>query len=513
MLSILFVQPEHWEDVELRHLIALQAIVEEGSFWKASERLECSPSALSQQIATLERLVGHRLLERSRGRRQVVLTEPGRLLVRHADAIVARLRAAHADLTAFAEGAAGTLRIGTYQSVGAKIVPRLLREFAADWPSIDLRLTESANDDELLKLVERGELDLTFSFLPLPEGPFEATELMSDPYVLAVASDSPLARSRTARIGQIAGRQLVSFKQDRMTAHVEEHLRDAGIEPNVVFRSDDNGTVQGMVAAGVGVALVPALTLDENDPAIRVLEIDGMPPRVLALAWHRDRYRSPAALAFAARAKRICDGLATSAAHRRVERIAGVILAAGGSRRYGGRKLLAPLEGKPLLQHVLDAANASALGEVVLVVGDSADEVLAGVRAGRARVVVNEAHAGGQSTSLRAGLRAAGGADAVVVLLGDQPRVTPALIDALVERQRATGAAAVVSSAKGRRSPPTLLRRELWPALESLTGDVGAREILAGRRDVAVLEVTAPLGSLEDVDRPADLARVAKTRA
>lgn len=190
------------------------------------------------------------------------------------------------------------------------------------------------------------------------------------------------------------------------------------------------------------------------------------------------------------------------------ERVAAVILAAGESRRYGGPKLLAPLGGRLLLQHVLDAANRSTLGDVVLVVGHSADEVLAAVRLDRARAVRNESYAEGQSTSLRAGLRAVGEADAAVVLLGDQPRVTAALLDALVERQRTSGAAAVVSSWRGRRSPPTLLHRDLWPALAALSGDAGAREVLAGRDDVEVLEVDERLGSLEDVDRPEDLARL-----
>lgn len=193
---------------------------------------------------------------------------------------------------------------------------------------------------------------------------------------------------------------------------------------------------------------------------------------------------------------------------RPVERVTVVILAAGGSSRYGGPKLLASLEGKPLVQHVLDAANATTFEEVILVVGHAADELLAAVRLGRARSVANADWASGQASSLRAGLRAAAAADAVIVLLGDQPRVTPALLDALVERQRTTDSVAVVSSWNGQRSPPTLLRCELWPALEALTGDVGARDVLARRDDVAVLDVSGSLGSLVDVDRPDDLLRL-----
>ena len=190
------------------------------------------------------------------------------------------------------------------------------------------------------------------------------------------------------------------------------------------------------------------------------------------------------------------------------DRVAALILAAGGSRRFGAPKLLARLEGKPLLQHALDAANASAAADVVVIVGDEADELLAAVRLGRARAVRNPDWRTGQASSLRAGVRAVATADAVIVLLGDQPRVRPSLVDAVLERQRATGCAAVVSSWKGQRSPPTLLHRSLWPGIESLHGDIGARDLLAGLTDVEVVEVTRPLGSLEDVDSPDDLSQL-----
>ncbi len=197
--------------------------------------------------------------------------------------------------------------------------------------------------------------------------------------------------------------------------------------------------------------------------------------------------------------------LVTDGAGRTVSRVAAVILAAGESRRYGAPKLLAALDGRPLLQHVLDAANASSCEDVIVVLGHAADRILAGVQLGRALAVMNCEYALGQSTSLRLGLRDARASDAIVVLLGDQPRVTPALVDALIARQRETRATAVMCASHGRRSPPTLLHRDLWPELETLSGDLGAREVLRGRDDVATLEVMGDLGSLEDVDRPADL--------
>lgn len=299
----------HWSDLELRHLAAIQAIAEAGSFWAASELLDVSASALSQQVAHLERLVGHRLVERSRGRRRVTLTEPGRLLLRHADAIVGRLRAAHADLAAFDQGASGRLRIGTYQSVGTKVLPRLLRAFAAEWPDVELQLDEQASDDALLEMVERGELEFTFTVMPLPEGPFDGVELMQDPYVLIVAREAPVGGAGTARVAQLGGLDLIGPSLCRSQEATDGFLRQHGITPAYVFRSDDNGIVQALVGAGVGSALVPRLSVEERDESVRILDVPGMPPRRLALAWHRDRYRSPAALAFLELARQICAEL------------------------------------------------------------------------------------------------------------------------------------------------------------------------------------------------------------
>lgn len=174
------MQPYFLADLELRHLLALQAIAETGSFWEAAERLGCSQSALSQQIATVEKLLDARLIERSRGRRKVTITEAGGLLLKHAEVIVARLRAVHADFTALAEGSAGAVRVGTFESSSTRLLPPLLRRFRKQWPNADVRLTELAKDDQLLHLVERGELDLTFAILPLPDGPFASVALLSE---------------------------------------------------------------------------------------------------------------------------------------------------------------------------------------------------------------------------------------------------------------------------------------------------------------------------------------------
>src|SRR5438128_1063890 len=168
---------DDWLGLELRHLVALKAIAEEGSFGRAATRLGYTQSAISQQIAALERIVGEKLVDRPGGPKPISLTEAGRLLVVHADGITARLRAAHADLRALGAGDAGPLHVGTYQSVGARVLPTLLRSFRKDWPKIDIRLVESADDRELVELVESGEADVSFVVFPVAPGPFECVEL------------------------------------------------------------------------------------------------------------------------------------------------------------------------------------------------------------------------------------------------------------------------------------------------------------------------------------------------
>jgi DNA-binding transcriptional LysR family regulator len=304
-----------WLGLEFRHLLALKAIAEEGTFGRAAERRGYTQSAISQQIATLERIVGQRLIERPGGPRPVSLTEAGELLLRHADAIAARLQAAQADLVALDAGDAGPLRIGAYQSVGARVLPALLREFSADWPRVEITLQESADDRDLLALVERGDLDLSFVVLPLDPGPFESVELFRDPYVLVVPAGSPLGtRDRPPSLRELVEHPLISYRTCRTTQRVEDRLRHVGREPDIVFRSDDNGTIQGLVKAGVGIAIVPRLTVDETDPSITVVDLaERVPPRLIGIAWHRDRRRTPAAEAFVELARRITAGAGAAA--------------------------------------------------------------------------------------------------------------------------------------------------------------------------------------------------------
>jgi DNA-binding transcriptional LysR family regulator len=301
---------DHSSGIEIRHLAALDAVAAEGSFRRAAARLGYVQSAISEQIASLERLVGRRLVERSPGAGAVELTEAGQVLLGHGRAILARIKAADADLSALTEGSAGSLRLGIYQSVGIRILPRLLQRYAVDWPDVRVLPQESPTDAGLFDLVESGELELSFADLPLRDGPFEWVELMRDPYVLLVQAGSPLAGAAGAGLDDVAELPLIGHWTCRVFPRVEAELRAQGLEPNIVFRSDIIGTVQALVAAGVGSAIIPRLAVDPSDKRTAMIRLDSrMPvqPRKIALCWHRDRRRSPAALGFVEAAKAICN--------------------------------------------------------------------------------------------------------------------------------------------------------------------------------------------------------------
>jgi DNA-binding transcriptional LysR family regulator len=281
--------------IEIRHLAALEAVVESGSFHRAATELGYSQSAISQQIAALERAAGLALLERPGGRRPVTPTEAGLRLLRHAKRAAALMRAAEADLTALAEGEAGSLRVGTFQSAGVRLLPEAMRRYVERWPDVQVRLVEAGYDDDLLDLLSRGELDLTFA-RDDDDPAFERVPVLSDPYVLLAPSGSDVARSdRAVRPRELATLPLIGYR--RPDDGVEAFLRSRGLDPEIVFRSDEGGTVQGLVGAGIGYAVVPLLGVDEV-PGVTVLEVSGVPPRVITIAWHADRVPTPAARAF-----------------------------------------------------------------------------------------------------------------------------------------------------------------------------------------------------------------------
>jgi len=260
--------------LNVARLRVLREVAYRGSLSAAAEALSYSQSAVSQQIATLEAETGMKLLERHP--RGVSLTAAGQTLVGHAEGILARLESAEAALSAIAGLRGGRLRMASFPTAGATLMPLAIAEFSASYPEVELTLAEGEPEKILPRLLA-GELDLALLFeFPGETPPPEITrvELLADPMYLALPQHHPLAYEQAPRLEQLAEEAWVQTSRASACArHVVRCAHAAGFEPRVAFESDDYQTVQGLVAAGVGVALIPelALSVPREDIVIRSL--------------------------------------------------------------------------------------------------------------------------------------------------------------------------------------------------------------------------------------------------
>jgi DNA-binding transcriptional LysR family regulator len=297
-------------DVDLRQLRALVAVAEEGSFGAAADVLGFSQAAISQQIAGLERAVGVSLFDRPGGPRPVSLTPAGRLLVRHAEAILERLSIAERDLADLASGTAGRLTIGTYQSVSVQLLPEIVSEMRTQAPDLDIHLVEQADNESLIADLLAGELDVSFLTGPYEDSRLEIVELGFDPFVAVLPRGGDLARTYRGRAiptRVLNGLPMVGQHQCDCQSAIDDGLRSCAVKPRYVFRSNDNGAMQGMVRAGMGPAVMPLLAVDTADPGIVVKQLDPpLDPRTILLATRRGATTLPAALTFTKFARSAC---------------------------------------------------------------------------------------------------------------------------------------------------------------------------------------------------------------
>ena len=302
---------DRWVGVELRHLAAFRAVSEEASFNRAATRLGYTQSAVSQQIAALERILGERLFERLKGASGVSLTEAGKVLFRHTRDLGALLASAQADMEAFSAGALGSLRVGAFQTAGARILPEILSEFFAISPRTEVRLREAVTDHGLLDELEEGELDLAFAALPVRDGPFLVSPLVEDAFLLVTRAALPTGADGCLAPARIrAPLALVTFSSCPAAEAAIGYLRRLGYEPDLRLRSDHNETLQRAAALGLGAALVPRLSLVSGDDGLKQIALPkDAPTREIVLVSRSDRELAPAAEIFAELAKRVCGRL------------------------------------------------------------------------------------------------------------------------------------------------------------------------------------------------------------
>jgi DNA-binding transcriptional LysR family regulator len=302
--------------ISTRQLVVLVATAETGSLSAAAGQLGCTQSAVSQQISAVERILDVRLFLRPGGSRSVRLTPSGEVMLHHARAILARLDAAAADARAVAKGNVGPVRVGTFQSAASKVVPPMLQRFRTAWPDIEFRLFESNNLEELAGKVMTGDLDLAFTQLPAPAGPFEIRWLLDDPFLFFTAADGPQASRSSISVDEIVTLQLIGVRQPTFQSRIARRLNEGRVAARFVFLSDDIPTIHALVASGFGHAVLPLLSADPNDSSVIAVPIQPpVQPRRIGLIWHTDRELPDPVTWLIVEAEKVCRSLYSKALH------------------------------------------------------------------------------------------------------------------------------------------------------------------------------------------------------
>jgi molybdate transport repressor ModE-like protein len=283
--------------LDVRRMRVLREVAARGSFSAAAEALSFTQSAVSQHVAALEREAGTQLVERRRG--GVRLTEAGRVLVGHADAILARIECAEEDLAALAGLRGGRLRLMSFQSGGATLAPRAVAAFHERHPQVELSMLE-AEPDEAGERLKSGEVDLALVYdhestpgLLTPE--LSLTHLLDDRYDAILPAGHELAGRARLKLTDLAGEQWVASTSLCGCRQITETVcREAGFEPRVAFEADDTMAAQALVAAGVGVVLLPQLALTTLHPGVVARRLVEPPARRIWAARLEGAYASPA---------------------------------------------------------------------------------------------------------------------------------------------------------------------------------------------------------------------------
>jgi DNA-binding transcriptional LysR family regulator len=266
--------------LNVARLSVLREVAHRGSISAAAQALSYTQSAVSQQVAALEAETGLTLLERHP--RGVSLTAAGQTLVGHAEGILARLDAAEQAMEAIAGLRGGRLRMASFPTAGATLMPLAIATFRAAHPEVELSLAEG-EPQEIAPRLRAGELDLALLFEFAEESllgeQMTRLPLLEDPMFLALPREHRLAARGRLRLEDLRGQAWVQTSQESPCArHVVRCCHAAGFEPNVAFESDDYQTVQGLVAAGVGVALIPRMALSAVRDDIAIRSLSPAPP-------------------------------------------------------------------------------------------------------------------------------------------------------------------------------------------------------------------------------------------
>jgi DNA-binding transcriptional LysR family regulator len=283
--------------LDVRRLRVLREVAARGSFSAAADALAYTQSAISQQIAALEREAGTKLVDRSA--RGVRLTDAGRALVDHADIILARLADAEAELEAIAGLRGGRLRLAAFPSVAASLMPVAIARFRERHPGVELSM-DLAEPPEAEQRLRSGECDIAVTNLATLACSIDQLDLvpiLDDPMYVAMPAGHPLARRQTLRLEELAGEDwmLGSLNTCPDTSIFLRACQRAGFEPRIAFHTDDYLAIQGFVAAGMGVSFIPDLALVTVRDDVVIRSLGPRPPvRHVVAATLAGSFLSPA---------------------------------------------------------------------------------------------------------------------------------------------------------------------------------------------------------------------------
>jgi molybdate transport repressor ModE-like protein len=268
--------------LDVKRLRILREVANSGSFSAAAESLYLSQSAVSQQVATLEREVGMSLLERTTAGPK--LTDAGRVLVCHTDAIMCRLDEAERELAAIAGLEGGRLRLVSFPTASATLLTKAVSSFRGSFPSVELQLGEAEPEDAVPAL-KRGEYDLAitydYEFNPTTaDRDVELRLLLEEEMQVALAPGHPLTKRKAIKLEDLAEDDwLTGVSQGSCRDHLILLCQAAGFDPRISFESDDYQVLQGLVSTGMGVTLLPELALVGRNPDLELRPITPKAPR------------------------------------------------------------------------------------------------------------------------------------------------------------------------------------------------------------------------------------------
>jgi|UniRef100_UPI003783D8EA LysR family hydrogen peroxide-inducible transcriptional activator len=280
--------------MELYQLGYFIEIARQRSFTRAAERLHMAQPALSQQMKNLESELGTALF--IRGRKEIHLTAAGKAFLPRAEALLTQAEAAKAIVSDVAQLRGGKLIIAAIPSVSACLLPEVIRSFGKQHGKVGLQLIEDSSE-RVAENVESGLADIGFLQLPASKSAFETRTIITEPFVLLVAKSHALAKQKEVALKQLASEPFIFYK-GRARDTALETCRKAGFEPRIACESGELETVRALVAAGLGLAIVPQLAAGNLPKTIQAITIrDPKMQRQIAAVWQKGSVLSPAAQA------------------------------------------------------------------------------------------------------------------------------------------------------------------------------------------------------------------------